>query len=147
MDCLFPGNGSSKRRQNAARQNPAKHRAFAVRTCAVDWGVAPNTIPLVTSYVANLIGIPMQSYEIPAVVLAHGKNGFGATSELGIARVTPATWDNTLDEFNNANNSMTFWSRTRTDNPGAAGGQFDDIVVWITPSILFSRMVAAGRLP
>lgn len=33
-----------------------------------DWGVAPNTVPTVTSYVANLIGIPMQSYEIPAVV-------------------------------------------------------------------------------
>ncbi len=30
-----------------------------------DWGVAPNTIPTVT---ANLIGIAMQSYEIPAVV-------------------------------------------------------------------------------
>ena len=85
--------------------------------------------------------------EIPAVVLSHGRNGYGATSDLGIARATPATWDNTLDEFNNANNSTTFSSRTRTDNPGAAGGQFDDIVVWITPSILFSRMVAAGRLP
>ena len=33
-----------------------------------DWGVAPNTIPTVTSYVANLIGISMQSYEIPATV-------------------------------------------------------------------------------
>ena len=33
-----------------------------------DWGVAPNTVAGVTSYVANLVGIPMQSYEIPAVV-------------------------------------------------------------------------------
>lgn len=85
--------------------------------------------------------------EIPAVVLSHGKNGFGATSELGIARATPATWNNTLDEWNNANNTTTFWSRTRSDNTGPAGGQFDDIVVWIPPGILFSRMVAAGRLP
>jgi len=85
--------------------------------------------------------------EIPAVVLSHGKNGFGATSELGIARATPATWNNTLDEFDNANGSTSFWSRTRTDNTAATGGQFDDIVVWIAPSILFSRMVAAGRLP
>ena len=33
-----------------------------------DWGVAPNTVAGVTSYVANLVGIAMQSYEIPAVV-------------------------------------------------------------------------------
>ena len=85
--------------------------------------------------------------EIPVVVLSHGKNGFGATSELGIARATPATWDNTLDEFDNANDPTTFWSRTRSDNTGATGGLFDDIVVWIPPGILFSRMVAAGRLP
>ena len=85
--------------------------------------------------------------EIPVVVLSHGKNGFGATSELGIARATPATWNNTLDEFDNANDSTTFWSRTRTENAAATGGLFDDIVVWIPPSILFSRMVAAGKLP
>ena len=85
--------------------------------------------------------------EIPVLVLSHGKNGFGATSEGGIARATPGTWNNTLDEFNNANNATTFLSRSRSDNSAAAGGQFDDIVVWIPPSILFSRMVAAGRLP
>ncbi|MEO8165234.1 MAG: prepilin-type N-terminal cleavage/methylation domain-containing protein [Betaproteobacteria bacterium] len=85
--------------------------------------------------------------EIPAVILSHGKNGFGATSDIGIARATPATWSNALDEFDNANDATSFWSRTRSDNAGATGGVFDDIVVWIPPSILFSRMVAAGRLP
>jgi prepilin-type N-terminal cleavage/methylation domain-containing protein len=85
--------------------------------------------------------------EIPVAVLSHGKNGFGATSELGIVRATPSTWDNTIDEFSNANGSTSFWSRTRADNTAAAGGQFDDIVTWIPPSVLFSRMVAAGRLP
>ena len=33
-----------------------------------DWLIAPNTIPSATSYVSNLIGIAVQSYEIPAVV-------------------------------------------------------------------------------
>jgi type IV pilus assembly protein PilW len=33
-----------------------------------DWGIAPNTVAGVTSHIANLIGIPIQSYEIPAVV-------------------------------------------------------------------------------
>jgi len=84
---------------------------------------------------------------VPAAVLAHGKNGYGAISETGVARALPGTWTNTLDEYDNANNSTTFWSRVRTENTAATGGEFDDVVVWISPSILFSRMVAAGRLP
>ena len=34
-------------------------------------------------------------------------------------------------------------------NPGrvAGGGEFDDIVVWLSPNILCSRLLAAGRLP
>jgi type II secretory pathway pseudopilin PulG len=84
---------------------------------------------------------------VPVALLSHGKNGYGATSESGVARALPGTWANTLDEYNNANNSTTFWSRARTENTAATGGEFDDVVVWISPSILFSRMVAAGRLP
>lgn len=30
---------------------------------------------------------------------------------------------------------------------GSAAGEFDDELIWISPSILFSRMIAAGRLP
>ena len=85
------------------------------------------------------------SPEIPAMVLSHGKNGYGATSDSGTARAVPGTWNNTLDEFQNANNAIVFWSRTRSENTGTSGGEFDDIVVWISPSVLFSRMVAAGR--
>jgi type II secretory pathway pseudopilin PulG len=84
---------------------------------------------------------------IPAAVLSHGKNGYGATSETGKVRALPGTWDDTLDEKLNATNDDEFWSRTRTTNTGIAGGQFDDALVWISPSILYSRMVAAGRLP
>jgi type II secretory pathway pseudopilin PulG len=87
------------------------------------------------------------SNSVPVALLSHGKNGYGATSETGVARALPGTWTNTLDEYNNANNSTTFWSRARTENTAATGGEFDDLVVWISPSILFSRMVAAGQLP
>lgn len=84
---------------------------------------------------------------IPAAVLSYGKNGYGATSDAGVARALPSPWDNTLDEFQNANNPDLFWSRTRTEKTVEPGGQFDDMVIWISPKILFSRMVAAGRLP
>jgi prepilin-type N-terminal cleavage/methylation domain-containing protein len=29
----------------------------------------------------------------------------------------------------------------------ATNGEFDDLVIWLSPSILFNRMIAAGRLP
>jgi prepilin-type N-terminal cleavage/methylation domain-containing protein len=39
-----------------------------------------------------------------------------------------------------------FVSHTPTPRD-AANGEFDDIVIWLSPNILFNRMIAAGRLP
>jgi prepilin-type N-terminal cleavage/methylation domain-containing protein len=61
---------------------------------------------------------------LPAVVVSHGSNGVGTSG----------------DEQENANSTLTFVSRT-------PGNDFDDLVVWIVPSILNARLVAAGRLP
>ena len=47
---------------------------------------------------------------------------------------------------NSVNNDRVFVFRVRAD-PGTAGGEFDDIVTWLSPNILYSRMVAAGQLP
>ncbi len=81
---------------------------------------------------------------IPAVVVSHGKDGYGAYTTLGTQLPTTAAGP---DELENTNANATFVSRTYTDNPAATGGAFDDIVVWITPNILLNRMVAAGKLP
>lgn len=101
----------------------------------------------ITVRTRNSSGAVNLATTVPVIVLSHGKNGFGATSVSNVARGLPATWNNTLDEFANANNSTSFWSRTISTNTGAAGGQFDDAVTWITPGILASKMVGAGRLP
>lgn len=85
--------------------------------------------------------------EIPVVVLSHGRNGYGATGEDGNVRSTPAGWGTGLDEYDNAVGDADFWTRTRTANVAAAGGEFDDVLVWISPNVLMARMVAAGRLP
>lgn len=85
------------------------------------------------------------SAAIPVVILSHGKNSYGATGRDGIVRFTPGGWAG--DESDNVTNSTTFIWRIRTEATTAPGGEFDDIVVWITPNILNSRMVAAGRLP
>ncbi|MEO7496795.1 MAG: prepilin-type N-terminal cleavage/methylation domain-containing protein [Massilia sp.] len=93
----------------------------------------------------NLVGASAIG-DIPAVLLSHGRNGAGAVSALGI-RVAGASGRN-LDERTNAGESgIAFVTRLTDDNPNAPGGEFDDVVLWISPNILFNRMVAAGVLP
>jgi type II secretory pathway pseudopilin PulG len=94
---------------------------------------------------------PTISSTIPAVVLSLGRNGYGAMSADGIPQSTPATFaTNNPDEYQNQkDNSNFFFSHTPAPQGTAAskGGEFDDMVVWISPNILFNRMVAAGVLP
>jgi type II secretory pathway pseudopilin PulG len=73
---------------------------------------------------------------IPAVIVSHGKNGFGAYNTAGTQVAVSAD----ADEAENSNNDTNFVSKTPT-------ATFDDIVTWLSPNILFNRMVAAGRLP
>lgn len=56
-----------------------------------------------------------------------------------------------LDEAANpnpasANNDQVFVSHAPAD-AGAANGEFDDLVVWLSPNTLYNRMLAAGTLP
>ena len=70
-----------------------------------------------------------------AAIVSHGKNGHGAFQMDGV-QVSGATGD----EQENANGNVTFVNKIPDPD-------FDDLVVWISPSILKSRMVAANRLP
>lgn len=84
--------------------------------------------------------------DIPAVILSHGKNGAGATSNAGI--LVSNTSATNVDEQDNAGGDGTrFVSRIGSDNQAAPGGEFDDLVAWISPNILYNRMVNAQRLP
>ena len=73
---------------------------------------------------------------IPAVFLSHGTDGSGAYTSQGTQ--IPVSSD--LDELDNSNGGTTFVSKTLTPT-------FDDLVNWVSPNILFNRMVMAGRLP
>ena len=91
---------------------------------------------------------------LPAVIISHGKNGYGAyqSSGLVVSGVTAGS-----DEAANAIHavSATFYSRSPTRSASGCsdptGGspfcEFDDLVAMITPNLLIARMVAAGRLP
>jgi type II secretory pathway pseudopilin PulG len=89
--------------------------------------------------------VDLTNNEIPAIVLSHGKNGFGATSSTGTARFTPGSW--TGDEQVNATDFDEVYVRVRTENTAAPGGEYDDVVAWVSLNQLFARMVSAGRLP
>lgn len=73
---------------------------------------------------------------IPAVIVSHGTNGYGAYTPQGTKLATSTN----ADEVENSNADANFVSHDFTPT-------FDDIVVWISPNILFNRMVAAGKLP
>lgn len=74
---------------------------------------------------------------IPAVFLSHGPNGFGAYTPQG---GVPLKTSSSLDEADNSNADTNFVSHDFTPT-------FDDQVAWISPNILFNRMVMAGKLP
>lgn len=104
---------------------------------------------------------------LPAVVISHGKNGYGGWQSNGI-RFSPIPAAG--DELANVNGTQTatppggfpnsvFYSRnpsnpaTGCSDPapfGSSGSplcEFDDIVVMISSNVLIARMVAAGKLP
>ena len=87
----------------------------------------------------NLINI---ASGVPVVIISHGKNGFGGNNDDGGAIVAATS----ADEITNATAANNFVSRTITA-PGAGLAEFDDLVIWLSPNILFNRMVAAGKLP
>lgn len=78
----------------------------------------------------------------PAVIFSSGKNN-GGTAEDGTQLSDESTTN--LDEKANATGTTVFFSRDPSNVPN--GGEFDDILIWISPYILFNRMISAGKLP
>jgi len=143
----------------------------ADQTTSCDLTTAPSqsTIALCTlgditvltrSYADHTVVTPLGA-GLPAVIVSHGKNGFGAFQSNGI----PLAPSGGADELANSNGtaqatptggylSYAYYSRDPTpsatgcdDTTGTLFCEFDDIVTWISPSTLVGRMVSAGRLP
>jgi type II secretory pathway pseudopilin PulG len=79
-----------------------------------------------------------------AVILSHGRNGFGAINSVTNAANPAAA---SPDEQENADNDTRFVSRAVAGALGSTAGEFDDIVTWLSKYTLYNRMVAAGKLP
>ena len=91
---------------------------------------------------------------VVAIVISQGKNGYGGVNSDGSVLASPP---NPSDENTNANPgaSLIYYSRTQTGPRSPCrdiGGttalcEFDDLLAWVSPNVLFNRMVAAGKLP
>jgi len=75
---------------------------------------------------------------VPAIIISHGKNGAGAYTQFGVKLPQGSNADE-IDNSNGAGDSK-YVSHAQTSG-------FDDLVDWITPNILYSRMVRAQKLP
>jgi len=84
--------------------------------------------------------------DIPALVLSLGSNGYGAFSDAGV-QAADMGQGNVDEKSNFRADGRLFIARDQADNAATAGGAYDDIVVWLSPNILFNRMLAAQRLP
>lgn len=80
---------------------------------------------------------------VPAVIVSHGRNGLGAINTTGARNPAPPA---NTDEAANTDENATFVSHSLAP-AGAPGGYFDDQLIWLSPNILFNRMVQAGKLP
>lgn len=78
----------------------------------------------------------------PAVIYSAGKNNWGYADD-GSALTDGST--SNADEDANAIATTIFFSRDQSSVP--SGGEFDDLVTWIPPYVLFNRMISAGKLP
>lgn len=94
--------------------------------------------------VLDTAGGAMLASAVPAMVISHGKNGNGAFNTGGIRLAVDVDADELDNQLDSAAGTATantvFISKTPTDT-------FDDHITWLSPNILFNRMVQAGKLP
>lgn len=103
-------------------------------------------ITINTRDAAGLIIGQSAAGDIPAIVMSHGNNGLlGATDSGNVIANASVT---NIDEVTNASAAgMLFYTRIVNKNTAAVGGEFDDLITWLSPNILLNRMVTAGKLP
>lgn len=105
-------------------------RAFA--QTSTKFTLSSSGVPDVIS--ASSGGNPVAD-NVPAISISHGKNGLGAYNTDG-TQISGASGD----EAENSDNDNTFVYHNQDES-------FDDLVTWLSPNVLFNRMVAAGKLP
>lgn len=108
--------------------------AGSLSSFTMSTGVAPDNagtgnVKLTASSASNIAS------DLAAVIVSHGSRGLGGYTTSG-AMIAGAAGD----EAENADADLTFIAHTQSMD-------FDDLLTWITPALLKSRLVAVGKLP
>lgn len=112
--------------------DPVNLRANGITCQPGDLVICSRSPTTVTANVCDAGTSVTNQNTVVAIIFSTGKNG--------------ATGGTGLNEARNLDNNRLFVSRT-PDPPGAVGGEFDDQMLWITAGELYSKLIAAGRLP
>ena len=79
---------------------------------------------------------------VPVVLVSYGPNGWNGRNVNNTTLAPPTS----ADEIENINSNPSYITRSPS-KPGTAPGEFDDLVVWISSPLLFSRACPAGGCP
>jgi prepilin-type N-terminal cleavage/methylation domain-containing protein len=83
--------------------------------------------------------------DIPIAFFSTGKNGYWGTQIEAAGKNSDSISINDDEDTNSGDMKILI---IRDNSPDTSpGGEFDDLVAWIPPGIIFARMTAAGRLP
>ena len=115
----------------------------------------PGDIAINTRDSAGAITSLASANSVLAIVISHGKNGYGGVNENDVAHFlppssgTPPIWPaNFPDENANLTGTISFVSRSKQqEGATGGGGEFDDVVTWVPRFLLINRMITAGKLP
>ncbi len=83
---------------------------------------------------------------LSAVIVSHGKNANGATNTNTNAGTNTQPAPTGADELENTDNDNDFVSHPPSVQ-SSTRGEFDDMLIWISPKVLINRMIMAERLP
>jgi prepilin-type N-terminal cleavage/methylation domain-containing protein len=116
-------------------------------------------IDIYDSYIIGTTGYPstasLVADNVPAVVISHGGDGYEATQTSQQVEnydrnpVNPVNNINILGSYAAANftSNVFIYSDYARDTSLNPPTQYDDLVMWISPSVLMNRMVISGKLP
>jgi hypothetical protein len=98
----------------------------------------------VATYLAGSASCTTPNQCVPAVIFSQGKSR-GGTTDTGVVTADDSS-TNSDEKANNAG-STNYFSRTPSDNTALSGGEFDDMLVWLSGNTLVKHMISAGKLP
>lgn len=130
-----------------------RYRYWVDRNFADDGSVSGSTFNLGDNAIGNVMtrspgggAWQLAATNVVAVIYSHGRNSYGGRDIRGIARAAIPVAN--VDESENTDANAIFFSREPTAAGAAsAGGEFDDIVIWISEFELKATMAETGMLP